>query len=79
MPKKTKDTKGEAKGLQGKGKANGQVKLPASYAKKFRGDFCDSTPIRPRPTTPRSCRSKPMAASRTSSSSRSPRGRPRPR
>ena len=50
MPKKTKGTKGEAKGPQGKGKANGQAKangkLPASYAKKFKGDFGDATPIR---------------------------------
>jgi len=45
---KTKSTKGEAKGPQGKGKgkANGQAKLPAGYAKKFKGDFGDSTPIR---------------------------------
>ena len=50
MPKKTKDTKGAEKAQQGKGKANGQAKpngkLPASYAKKFKGDFGDSTPIR---------------------------------
>ena len=50
MPSNKKSTKGEAKGPQGKGKANGQAKpngkLPACYAKKFKGDFGDSTPIR---------------------------------
>jgi len=46
MPKKTKDTKGGPTAAQGKGEANGQAKLPASYAKKFKGDFGDSTPIR---------------------------------
>lgn len=44
--KETKDTKGGPTAAQGKGKANGQAKLPASYAKKFNGDFGDSTPIR---------------------------------
>jgi hypothetical protein len=53
MPKKTKDTKGEAKGPQGKGKANGQAKpngkaeakLPGSYA-RFKGDFSANAQIR---------------------------------
>lgn len=50
MTKKNKSTKGDAAGHQGKGKANGQAKpngkLPAGYAKKFKGDFGDATPIR---------------------------------
>ena len=50
MPKKNKGTKGEAKRPQGKGKVNGQPKangkLPAGYAKKFKGDFGHATPIR---------------------------------
>jgi len=50
MPKKTKGTKSGPTVAQGKGKANGQTKpngkLPACYAKKFKGDFGDATPIR---------------------------------
>jgi hypothetical protein len=53
MPKKIRETKGEAKGPQGKGKANGQAKpngqaaanLPGSYA-RFKGDFSANAPIR---------------------------------
>jgi len=51
MPKKTKDTKGEAKGPQGKGKANGQAKangkLPGNYA-RFKDDFSANAQIRAR-------------------------------
>lgn len=55
MPKKNKGTKGEAKGPQGKGKANGQAKangkpepkLPGSYA-RFKGDFSPNAEIRAR-------------------------------
>jgi hypothetical protein len=46
MSTKKKDTKGEAKGPQGKGK-NGQPR-PKGYGKKFKGDFADATPIRAR-------------------------------
>jgi len=50
MPKKTKDTKGEAKGPQGNGqtKANGkagQPPLTGSYA-RFKGNFQPGTEIR---------------------------------
>lgn len=42
---KTKSTKGEAKGPQGKGKTNGKATLPGSYA-RFTGNFEAGTPIR---------------------------------
>jgi hypothetical protein len=51
MSTKKKDTKGEAKGSQGKGK-NGQPR-PKGYGKKFKGDFGDSTPIRARAGHPK--------------------------
>jgi predicted nucleic acid binding AN1-type Zn finger protein len=55
MPSKKKSTKGEAKGSQGKGKANGQAKvngkaetkLPGSCA-RFKGDFSANAEIRAR-------------------------------
>ena len=55
MPSKKKSAKGEAKGPQGKGKANGQAKangktepkLPGSYA-RLKGDFSPDAEIRPR-------------------------------
>ena len=58
MSAKKKDTKGEAKGPQGKGKVNGQPRptekpRPKGYGKKFTGDFGDQTPIRARGSHPR--------------------------